>query len=58
MKTKQNIPPDKLIPSTAENFDQCAAKFQESPIEFKRQFTSRPKPQLTRTERNDKLEKL
>ena len=41
-----------------ENIDLIAAKFQQNPFEFKRQFMARPEPSLTRTERNDAVEKL
>ena len=41
-----------------DNIDLIAAKFQQNPFEFKRQFMTRPEPSLTRTERNDELEKL
>ena len=39
-------------------FEKIAARFQENPIEFKRQFTARPEPSLTRSEKWDKIEKL
>ena len=41
-----------------DNIDLIAAKFQQNPFEFKRQFMTRPEPSLTRTERNDAVEKL
>ena len=59
MKTKQNIQPAESMPSTAGNFEQLLANFRkEDPLEFKNNIISRPKPSLTRTERNDKIEKL
>ena len=56
--TRKNTPPDKLIPSVPTDFEKIAAKFQEDPIKFKRRFMPSPEPHLTRTERNDELEKL
>ena len=44
-----------------EEFDalkKLAARFQENPIEFKSQFTPRPEPSLTRSEKWDRIEKL
>ena len=58
MKTKQNIQPTESMPSTAGNFEQLLAKFQENPIEFKNYIMDRPKPSLTKTESNVKIEKL
>tara|TARA_B100000586_G_C19801355_1_gene298256 strand:- start:38 stop:490 length:453 start_codon:yes stop_codon:yes gene_type:complete len=44
-----------------EEFDalkKLVARFQENPIEFKSQFTPRPEPSLTRSEKWDRIEKL
>ena len=39
-------------------FELIAARFQQNPLDFKRQFMPRPEPSLTRSEEWDKIEKL